>query len=443
MADSKTVAPGAVNGMQGVTPEFENATYRKVTIRLLPFLIVCYLVAYLDRVNVGFAKLQMLSDLHFSETVYGLGAGVFFIGYFIFEVPSNMIMHKIGARIWITRIMITWAIISALTLVIRTPIQFYLVRFFLGAAEAGFFPGIILYLTYWYPAHRRGKMTGAFMVGIPLAGMIGGPLSGSIMALTHGLGGWHGWKWMFLFEAVPSLIMGIACILYLDSRIRDAKWLSEKQKQILEYYVAQESKQKKEHPSIWLVFSDKRIWLMCWIYFTVALGQYALTLWIPTLLKDAGVKGVFMIGMVSAIPYICVIIAMVALGASADKRRERRWHEAGPLLVGAVALVLSMMVGGTNTVLAVILLSIAAAGIIPAAPMFWALPTSFLAGSAAAAGIAWINSVANLGGFVAPFAIGYLKDLTHGNLIPMIVMAVIVAAGGLTVLTLDKNVVNK
>ncbi len=443
MADTKTVELGTATAMPGVTPEFENATYRKVTTRLLPFCMLCYIVAYLDRVNVGFAKLQMLGDLHFSETIYGLGAGIFFIGYFLFEVPSNMILHKVGARIWITRIMITWGIISALTLLVRTPMQFYLVRFFLGAAEAGFFPGIILYLTYWYPSHRRAKMVGIFMVGIPMAGMIGGPLSGAIMSMSHGLLGWAGWKWMYLFEAIPSLIMGVACILYLDSRIRDAKWLTEKEKQLLEYYVAQEAKEKKEHPSLMAVFSDGRIWLMCWIYFTVALGQYALTLWIPTLLKDAGVKGVLNIGLVTAIPYTCVAIAMVVLGASADKHRERRWHEAGPLLVGAVTLVLSMMCGATNTVLAVILLSIAAAGIIPAAPMFWALPTSFLAGSAAAAGIAWINSVANLGGFVAPFAIGYLKDLTHGNLIPMIVMAVIVAAGGLTVLALPKHMVNK
>ena len=330
--------------MPGVTPEFENATYRKVTTRLLPFCMLCYIVAYLDRVNVGFAKLQMLGDLHFSETIYGLGAGMFFIGYFLFEVPSNMVLHKFGARIWIARIMITWGIISALTLFVRTPTQFYLVRFFLGAAEAGFFPGIILYLTYWYPSHRRAKMVGIFMVGIPMAGMIGGPLSGAIMSMSHGLLGWAGWKWMYLFEAIPSLIMGVACILYLDSRIRDAKWLTEKEKQLLEYYVAQEAKEKKEHPSLMAVFSDGRIWLMCWIYFTVALGQYALTLWIPTLLKDAGVKGVLNIGLVTAIPYTCVAIAMVVLGASADKHRERRWHEAGPLLVGAVTLVLSMMV---------------------------------------------------------------------------------------------------
>jgi MFS family permease len=282
-------------------------------------------------------------------------------------------------------------------------------------------------------------MTGAFMVGIPMAGIIGGPLSGSIMALTHGTLGWHGWKWMFLLEAVPAFIVGVACMFYLDSRVRDAKWLSEQEKQIVERDIALESQQKKEHPSLLAVFSDGRIWLMCWIYFTCSLGQYALTMWMPTLIKAAGISSVLNIGFVTAIPYICVAISMVALGASADRHRERRWHAGGPLIVGAITLVLSMM-AGTHTILAVVLLSIAAAGIIPASPMFWAIPTSFLAGTAAAAGIATINSVANLGGFVAPAVVGYLKDVTHTNLIPMIVMAVIVCAGGLTAISLPKSV---
>ena len=343
------------------------------------------------------------------------------------------------AWLWIARIMITWGVISALTLFIKTPFQFYAIRFLLGAAEAGFFPGIILYLTYWFPSHRRAKMTGAFMVGIPMAGIIGGPLSGSIMAFTHGLFGWHGWKWMFLLEAVPAFIVGVACMFYLDSRVRDAKWLSEQEKQIVERDIAAESQQKKEHPSLLAVFSDGRIWLMCWIYFTCSLGQYALTMWMPTLIKAAGISSVLNIGLVTAIPYICVAISMVALGASADRHRERRWHAGGPLIVGAITLVLSMM-AGTHTTLAIVLLSIAAAGIIPASPMFWAIPTSFLAGTAATAGIATINSVANLGGFVAPAVVGYLKDVTHTNLIPMIVMAVIVCAGGLTAVSLPKSV---
>jgi D-galactonate transporter len=439
MADTTTKVVQRAQPATQASLEFENATYRKVTVRLMPFLILCYLVAYLDRVNVGFAKLQMLTDLRFSETVYGLGAGIFFIGYFFFEVPSNIILHKVGARVWIARIMITWGVISALTLFVKTPFQFYAIRFLLGAAEAGFFPGIILYLTYWFPSHRRAKMTGAFMVGIPMAGIIGGPLSGSIMALTHGTLGWHGWKWMFLLEAVPAFIVGVACMFYLDSRVRDAKWLSEQEKQIVERDIALESQQKKEHPSLLAVFSDGRIWLMCWIYFTCSLGQYALTMWMPTLIKAAGISSVLNIGFVTAIPYICVAISMVALGASADRHRERRWHAGGPLIVGAITLVLSMM-AGTHTILAVVLLSIAAAGIIPASPMFWAIPTSFLAGTAAAAGIATINSVANLGGFVAPAVVGYLKDVTHTNLIPMIVMAVIVCAGGLTAISLPKSV---
>jgi D-galactonate transporter len=442
MADTKTVEPGP-SGAVKTSQEFENATYRKVTAHILPFLMLCYIVAYLDRVNVGFAKLQMLGDLKFSETVYGLGAGIFFWGYFFFEVPSNIIMHKVGARVWIARIMITWGIISALTVLVRTPIQFYMVRFALGVAEAGFFPGVILYLTYWFPSHRRAKMVGAFMVGIPMAGLIGGPLSGFIMSLTHGLGGWPGWKWMFILEALPAGVVGIACILYLNSRVRDSKWLTEEEKQVVERDIAAEAQQKQVHPSLLALFADPRLWLMAWIYFCCVIGQYALTLWMPTLIKAAGVTSVAKIGLVTMIPYGCCAIAMVVLGASADKRRERRWHVAAPMMIGSVALVLAMIVGGTNIVLAVLLLSIAAAGIIPSAPMFWALPTSFLAGSAAAAGIAAINSVANLAGFVSPAIVGWLKDLTHTNLIPMIVIASVVVAGALTVLALPKAMVNK
>jgi MFS family permease len=326
---------------------------------------------------------------------------------------------------------------------VKTPFQFYAVRFMVGLAEAGFFPGIILYLTYWFPSHRRAKMVGTFMIGIPLAGLIGGPISGAIMAITNNAMGWPGWKWLFLLEAVPAFIVGVACILYLDSRISDAKWLTKEQKQLIERDIALEAQQKKEHPSLLALFADARIWLMCWIYFALSMGLQTLSFWMPTLIKAAGVTGVLNIGLITAIPFTCCAITMVVLGASADKRRERRWHAAGPMIVGSVALVLSMLVGGGNTVLAVILLSIAASGLIPASPMFWALPTSFLAGTAAAAGIATINSVGNLAGFVSPALVGWLKDLTHTNLIPMIVMSVVVLAGALTVLALPKQMVNK
>jgi len=422
--------------------QFEDATYAKVTRRLVPFLMLCYVVAYLDRVNVGYAKLEMLSDLRFSETVFGLGAGIFFIGYFLFEVPSNIMMHKMGARIWIARIMVSWGIVSACTLLVKTPGTFYGVRFLLGLAEAGFFPGIILYLTYWYPTHRRARMVATFMVAIPLSGILGGPISGFIMQFFAGVHGWPGWKWLFLLEAVPALLVGIATLLYLDSGIRRAKWLTEEEKQLLERNIAEERKSKIEHPSVLSVFFDGRVWLMSWIYFSCAMGQYALTFWLPTFVKTAGIKSVLNIGLITAIPYLATAITMVLLGASADRHRERRWHLAIPMAAGAAALVLSVH-ASSHTVLSILFLSIAAAGVISSAPLFWSLPTAFLSGAAAAAGIAVINSVGNLAGFASPFMVGWLKDLTHTDRAGMYLLAVVTAAGAATVLTVPDKMVNR
>jgi sugar phosphate permease len=423
------------------TSAFEAEVYRKVAWRLIPFLALGYIVAYLDRVNVGFAKLQMLSELKFSETVFGAGAGIFFIGYFFFEVPSNLIMHKVGARIWIARIMITWGFISAAQLLVRTPMQFYTVRFLLGVSEAGFFPGIILYLTYWYPAHRRAKMTALFMIAIPGAGAIGGPLSGALMQFTHGYLGWPGWKWMFALEGIPSVLMGIATLLYLDSRIRDAKWLTEEEKVLLETNIAKEASYKKEHSSLLALFSDGRLWLMCWIYFVCVMGQYGLNFWMPTFIKAAGITGLFNIGAVTSIPYCVTIVAMILVGASADRHRERRWHLAVPMLFGGLGLVLSVW-AGTHTIAAVACLSMAAAGVLTSAPLFWNLPTAFLSGTAAAAGIATVNAVANLGGFTGPFAIGLLKDLTHSNATGMYVLAALMVLGAITVIKIPERLVS-
>jgi MFS family permease len=422
--------------------QFEDATYAKVTRRMVPFLMLCYVVAYLDRVNVGYAKLEMLSDLRFSETVFGLGAGIFFIGYFLFEVPSNIMMHKMGARIWIARIMVSWGIVSACTLLVKTPGTFYGVRFLLGLAEAGFFPGIILYLTYWYPTHRRARMVATFMVAIPLSGILGGPISGFIMQFFAGVHGWPGWKWLFLLEAVPALLVGIVTLLYLDSGIRHAKWLTEEEKQLLERNIAEERKSKIEHPSVLAVFFDGRVWLMSWIYFSCAMGQYALTFWLPTFVKTAGIKSVLNIGLITAIPYLATAITMVLLGASADRHRERRWHLAIPMAAGAAALVLSVH-ASSHTVLSILFLSIAAAGVISSAPLFWSLPTAFLSGAAAAAGIAVINSVGNLAGFVSPFMVGWLKDLTHTDRTGMYLLAVVTVAGAATVLTVPDKMVNR
>ncbi|RJG03623.1 MFS transporter [Noviherbaspirillum sedimenti] len=420
----------------------EASTYRKVTWRLIPFLMLCYVVAYLDRVNVGFAKLQMLNDLKFSETVFGLGAGVFFLGYFLFEVPSNVILHRVGARVWIARIMITWAVISGAFMFVTTPTMFYIMRFLLGIAEAGFFPGIILYLTYWYPAERRARIVTTFMTAIPVSGVFGGPLSGWIMESFAGVNGLSGWQWMFVLEAVPAVVMGLAVLLYLDNGIRSAKWLSEDEKRLLEERIAHDAKGKIEHQSIGAVFADRRVWLMSLIYFCCVMGQYGLTFWMPSLIKAAGIKGVLNIGLFTAIPYSAAIIAMLLLGRSADHKRERRWHLAIPMLLGAVGLVGSAL-AGTNTGIAIAFLTLAAAGVVASAPLFWSLPTAFLGGAAAAAGIAAINSVGNLAGFASPYLIGWLKDLTQSTNIGMYVLAGVLVAGSLVVLSIPARLVNR
>jgi D-galactonate transporter len=421
----------------------EASVYRKVTWRIVPFLMLCYIVAYLDRVNVGFAKLQMLSDLKFSDTVFGLGAGVFFIGYFLFEVPSNVILHKVGARVWIARIMITWALISAAFMFVSTPLTFYIMRFLLGLAEAGFFPGIILYLTYWYPAQRRARMVCTFMTAIPLAGVIGGPLSGWIMESFAGVNGWTGWQWMFILEAVPAIVLGLGVLLYLDDGIRSAKWLDEGEKRLLETHIANEAKDKVAHPSLRSMFADPRVWLMALIYFCCVMGQYGLTFWMPTLIKTAGIKGVLNIGLFTAIPYSAAVVTMLLLGRSSDKRGERRWHLVIPMLLGAVGLVGSALAGTTNTGIAIVFLSMAAAGVLSSAPLFWSLPTAFLSGVAAAAGIAAINSVGNLAGFAAPFLIGAIKDLTQSTDIGLYLLAGVLVAGAIIVLNVPARLVNR
>jgi D-galactonate transporter len=417
-------------------------TYKKVFWRIVPFLMLCYVVAYLDRVNVGFAKLQMAQDLGFSETIYGLGAGLFLIGYFIFEVPSNVLLHRIGARVWIARIMITWGLISAAFMFVSTPTSFYVMRFLLGAAEAGFYPGVILYMTYWYPAKRRAKIIALFMSAIPVAGIFGNPLSGWIMDAFQSTGGLRGWQWMFLIEAVPALIMGIAVLLYLDNSIQAAKWLNDGEKRALAREIEIDQQGSQTYASTAAIFKDGRIWHMSLIYFCFVMGQYALTFWMPTLIKSTGVTGNLNIGLFSAIPFGCAVIAMNLFGRSADARSERRWHLIIPALMGAVGFIVAASFVG-NTTVAVIALSVAAAGVLTCAPLFWSLPTSFLSGAAAAVGIATINSVGNLAGFVSPYLVGYLKDLTHSTQSGMYVLAGMLVLGAIAVARVPAKLVNR
>ncbi|CAD6518518.1 Putative metabolite transport protein NicT [Paraburkholderia hiiakae] len=426
---------------RGDSPTFEAKTYSKVSRRLIPFLMLCYLGAYLDRVNVGFAKLQMLNDLRFSETVYGVGAGIFFLGYFLFEVPSNLILHRVGARRWLARIMLTWAAISASFVFVKSPTAFYMLRFLLGVAEAGFAPGVILYLTYWFPSARRAKALSLFFMAIPLAGIIGGPLSGAIMHSLQGAMSMAGWKWLFLLEAVPSLVLGIAILLYLDDSIAKAKWLTDSEKALLARNVAGDNAHKTAHLSIRAFIGDRRLWLMAAIYFCVVLGQYGLTFWLPTIVRKAGVSDPLWVGIFTAIPYLCALIALPLIGMSADRRRERRFHLAIPMLIAAAGFAALPALGSVAA--SIVCLSVAAAGILASSSQFWALPTSLLGGVSAAAGIAAVNCFANLAGFFSPAIVGWLNDLTGKSTAGLVFISVAVTLGAALVFLVPARSVNR
>jgi D-galactonate transporter len=387
-----------------------DALYSKIAWRIMPIVLLSYIIAYLDRVNVGFAKLQMMGDLKFSDSVYGFGAGIFFLGYFFFEIPSNLILHKVGARVWICRVLVTWGIVSCCTAFVRTPWEFYTVRFLLGLAEAGFFPGMILYLTYWFPSHRRAKMMSLLMAGNPVSGIIGGPLSGYILHHFSGSKGVVGWQWLFIIEAMPAVILGVIILFYLDDRVVSAKWLSENEKAVVAGEIADEASSKTHH-TVPSVFASPRVWLMGAIYFCITSGSYAIGFWQPTIIRQTGVKDAFDIGLLTIVPYTLALISMIFVGRHSDRMRERRWHVVVPSIVAASGFVLCTQ-AGNSTMIAMIGLTMAVVGVVTALPMFWALPTSFLGGAAAAAGIALVNCTGNLGGFFSPTIIGVLKTYT-------------------------------
>ncbi|MET0208361.1 MAG: MFS transporter [Burkholderiaceae bacterium] len=422
--------------MPGRTDTAADAVYRKVAWRLIPLLFVCYIVAYLDRVNVGFAKLQMQDALKFSESVYGLGAGIFFIGYFIFEVPSNVVLHKVGARRWIARIMITWGLLSAATMFVNSPITFYAIRFLLGAAEAGFFPGIILYLTYWFPAARRGKATSLFLAAIPFAGILGGPISGWILQSMAGVNGWQGWQWLFLLQGLPTVALGVVVWRYLDDRVKDAAWLTTPERELIAHDIAADGIGKSEAP-IGSVLTNPRVWLLALVYFAFTSGLYGISFWLPSIIKATGVKGALDIGLLSAIPWSFGVIAMYLTARSADGRLEHRWHSAIAAVAGAVGLVFSVAMHD-NVVMSMAGLTLATMGIMSTLPVFWGMPTALLGGAAAAAGIALINSFGNLSGFLAPFLIGVIKDATQSTDAGLHMLAGVLVAGAVLVLFVQR-----
>jgi sugar phosphate permease len=416
-----------------------DAVYRKVAIRLIPLLFLCYIAAYLDRVNVAFAKLQMLQSLHLSESVYGFGAGIFFVGYFIFEIPSNVMLHKVGAGRWIARIMVSWAVLSAGMMFVNSALTFYVVRFLLGVAEAGFFPGIILYLTYWFPAARRGRATSMFLAAVAVAGLVGNPTSGWILRSMDGLNGWQGWQWLFLLEAVPSLVLGVLAWFYLEDRVKNAQWLTPQERDLIARDIAAEESRKADG-SLASVLSQGKVWLSAFVYFAIVSGLYGITFWLPTIIKGLGVTDALHVGLIGAVPWAFGIVAMFLAARSADRRQEYRWHTAVSCIVAAAGLIIGVAFHA-DVMLAMAGMTIAAMGIMAALPIFWSNPTALLGGTAAAMGIAFINSVGNLAGFAIPWLIGLIKDRTHSTDAGLHMLAVFMVLGAVAVLALRKPVV--
>jgi len=386
----------------------EQRAFAKAAWRLIPFMALLYVVSFLDRVNVGFAALTMNKDLGFTPEVYGFGAGIFFFGYFLFEVPSNIILERVGARLWICRIMLTWGVVSMATAFVHSATAFFVIRFLLGAAEAGFFPGMVLYLTYWFPTATRARFISLFLAAVPLANVVGSPISGLILD-TEGILHLHGWQWLFLIEGVPSLILGFCVLNFLPDRPAKAPWLNAAEKDAVAAALAREN--RHTHSDFLPMLRDARVWLLAIPDFGIVLGLYGLNLWLPQIVKAMGYSNTETSFVVS-VPYIVSMVVMVLWGMSSDVRGERIWHIASAALLGALGLAAAALLHSTLGVL--IALTLAAAGIHAALSVFWTLPTAYLGGTAAAGGIALINSISNTGGFFGPYIMGWLKGHTGG-----------------------------
>jgi len=413
----------------------EQQLISKITWRLMPFLGLLYLIAYIDRQNVSFAKLQMVDALGMSEYAYGLGASLFFIGYFIFEVPSNLFLTRFGASRWFARILISWGIVTIALAYTQNPTMFYILRFLLGVCEAGFFPGVLYLLTLWFPEDYRGRMVGLFMIFSALANAVGAPLGGMLLDLDGTLG-LAGWEWVFLATGVPAVIAGIVTIFYLDDTPEKAKFLTEDEKRWLQERLAREKAGIDDHSDNgFKALVNPRVLLMALCYVGFPLAAYGLSYWLPTIVKGFGVSNTAN-GFINIIPWIIVALALWFVPAAADKAQNKTPYIVGPAFIGAIALALSVIVA--TPVLQFVFLCIAAAGIFAGQPVFWSLPGRFLKGAGAAAGIAAINSVGNLGGFVAQNVVPWIKDATGSNLLPMLFLAVCLAAAGVLVIVVGK-----
>lgn len=419
-----------------VDPIAESAL-RKVRWRLIPFLFILYIVAYLDRVNVGFAAIDMNRDLGFSAAVYGLGSGIFFLSYTLLEVPSNLIGARVGPRLWIARIMLTWGLLSSAMIFVNSAASFYVIRFLLGAAEAGFFPGVILYLTLWFPQRERARAVGLFMTATAMAGVIGAPISSALLRM-EGVWGLHGWQWLFLLEGLPAILLVPVVLSYMTERPADAKWLSADERAwLVREMEAEHVASGQAIVTLRAALGSPRLWIVSLPYFCIVIAFYGISFFLPQILQSVSEFGSATVVLLTAIPYVAATIGLVVVGARSDRARERRWHVAAPCLIGAVGFVLTVLVPATPA-FALTTLSIAAFGIWGTLGPFWAIPTALLRGTAAAGGIALVNSIGNIGGFVGPYLMGWIRDATGGYTAGLLTLAAILVLGAVIVLRLEQ-----
>lgn len=413
------------------------STYRTISRRILPLIFLCYIINYIDRVNIGIAQIQFKTDLHFSDLVYGIGAGLFFVGFLVFEVPSNLLLAKLGARKTLLRIMVTWGAVSSATMFVRTPTEFYIARMLLGVAEAGFFPGIILYLSFWFPAERRARVTALSFISIPVATMIGAPLSGWIMHSFHMAHGLAGWQWMFLLEGLPAIVLGIVVYFRLEDRPEDATWLTVAEKANLVALLAAERRERaghgQGHGGMLSALGDWRVYIAGLVSFCAYVLASTIAFFAPMVIQASGVQDSLFVGLFAAIPAIAGIVAMILVSRHSDQVRERRWHAAVPLMLAAFSLIALPFVRGDLT-LSVALLAVATAGHLSSLSVFWTIPSSYLSSSSAAAGIALVSSIGSLGGLVGPSMIGYVKSVSSSLTLGIQIAGSVVLVGSIVLL---------
>jgi ACS family tartrate transporter-like MFS transporter len=421
-----------------VIDPLEAIAVRRVRRRLIPFLALMYFVAYLDRVNVGFAALQMNTALGLSARVYGLGAGIFFLGYFLFEIPSNLVLARVGARLWIARIAMVWGVVSIAMMLVRGPASFIALRFLLGAAEAGFFPGVILYFTYWFPASERARAVAQFSIASMFAGIVGAPLSGVLLSL-RGAARLDGWQWLFLVEGIPAVVLGVAALFFLTDVPERAHWLSQDERATLIAALQRDRAVTSRPPAATLRAGllNPSVWLLAGVLFLVVTSGYGFSFFLPQIVKGLSGSSDLAVGLLSALPFLFAAIGMVGVAAHSDRTGERRWHVAGSAWLAAFGLAASAVAG--VPAISFVALCVAAVGLYSATPPFWPMPTAFLRGTGAAGGIALINAVGNLGGFVGPNIMGWMKELSGSYGAGIGVLAACAAASGALVMTVPSQ----